>query len=866
MSKHPRLADKLILLYTLRVNPLIRTHADLARALGIAKQTVSTWLHGTATSVGDRIPHGKVPLISKLFDIGELWWTLPFEEFEEKVKDKLERAEKSKYTKPDEVTVSFLPITGAHVYGRDKEIAMLDEAWSNSQVNVFQLLAFGGVGKSSLVNAWLATLAKDNYRGANRVYAWSFYWQGASSDIKSSGDYFIEHALTWFGDSDPVEGTPWAKAARLVKLIRSSRTLMILDGLEPLQHPPGPKSGQIDNPAVAYLVKELAFENTGLCLITSRLSVGDVASFENGRVRSKQVEYLSDESSVLLLRTMGVVGNSADFTKAARAYTGHALSLSLLAGYLKVVHRGNLSKYREIESLLDDQNNGDHARHLMQAYLDWFSNSTECELLYLVGLFDRAVPLADIQTLCGNTEIEGLTSSLARFSHIDWMYAIKQLEDTGIITTDSQRGALLLDCHPLVRDFLAEKLSNELPSIWVEGNTAIFDFLQDTAVVDPKTMSELEPLFRAVIHGSRAGLYEHAFDVYFNKVKNRQFSMFTEGSHHADQACIRGFFDDKWAGVVPQLSEQATHYLLSCAATNLIYLGDIQDAIEPSQKSIAWFQKNEMWLEAIGSAAPLVSMLIAAGKVDDAIRIMKELEDCVEKTGNAVVRAMASNFKAFAYYVSGRTSEAKVLFEESDKTLVMLDPGCLVNFPTVSSYYCKFLLDLCDCDCDAALERALKTVAWREQKTWQVAIDTTSLLASDLMVLGLIFLKRGDHINAKLNLDRQVGLLKSADEWLYLPVGLNARATYYIKVSDFASAAADLREALDISRRTGAKFGEWESYLNFAHMHLSKSEPAAAGRFLEKARSIEGMEQYRFRNAEIAELEKAVVECKAIAV
>lgn len=855
MSKHPRLADKLVLLYSVRVNPLIRTHADLGRTIGTAKQTISKWIHGTPTSLGDRIPHGKVPVLSKLFGVGELWWTLPFEDFEQKVKAKLERAEQSKYVKPDEVTVSFLPITGAHVYGRDKELAMLDEAWTNSRVNIFQLLAFGGVGKSSLVNAWLASLARDNYRGAIKVYAWSFYWQGASSDIKSSGDYFIEHALTWFGDSDPVEGTPWAKAARLVKLVRATKTLLVLDGLEPLQHPPGPKTGQIDNPAIAYLVKELAFENNGLCLITSRLSVGDIASFEDGRVRSKQVEYLSDESSVLLLRTMGVVGNAVDFTAAARVYTGHALSLSLLAGYLKVVHRGNLGKYREIDSLLDDQNNGDHARNLMQAYLDWFAGSTECELLYLVGLFDRAVALKDIQKLCRESEIAGLTSGLARFSQVDWMYAIKQLEESRIITADSQRGDLLLDCHPLVRDFLAEKLGNELPAIWCDGNTAIFYFLQKATVEDPNTMAELEPLFRAVIHGTRAGLYKEAYDVYFAKIK-KGYSMLTKGSHYADQACIKSFFIEPWSLVQPSLSENAKFYLLVSAATNLMSLGQVDEAIEPSYSSLSWFIKNNKYADAVNIAGPLVSMLIAAGRIGEATRLLETVSKAVKGINNPVLTAIDQNFRAYINYLLGSRSEAKALFEESDKVIVQLDPGCLVTFPTVSSYYCKFLLEMGDSD--AALERALKTVAWRQQKTWQVAVDTTSLLASDLMVLGLIFLERGDYANAKLNLDKQVELLKSADEWLYLPVGLNARAIFYIKKSEFSSAAADLRDALDISRRTGAKFGEWESYLNFAHLHLAKSEHAAAGRFLDKARSIQGMEQYKFRNAEIAELEKAI--------
>lgn len=855
MSKHPRLADKLIFLYTKRVNPLIRTHADLGRHIGIAKQTISKWLHGTATSAGNRIPHGKVPVLSKLFELEELWWTLSFEDFEDKVSEALYKKEMNKFTKPDEVTVSFLPITGAHVYGREKELSILDQAWINPQVNILQLIAFGGVGKSSLVNAWLELLSKDSYRGAKRVYAWSFYWQGASSDIKSSGDYFIEHALTWFGDSDPVEGTPWAKAARLVRLIRSSKTLFILDGLEPLQHPPGSKGGQIDNPAVAFLVKELAFENPGLCLITSRLGVGDLTSFENGRVRTKRIGYLSDESSTLLLRTMGVVGSAEDFTNAARTYAGHALSLSLLAGYLKVVHLGNLSKYREIGSLLDDQEKGDHARHLMQAYLDWFAGSTECELLFLIGLFDRAVSLTDLEGICAKAKIEGLTVALSKLSEPQWMYAIKQLDDSRIVSVDSQKDSVYLDCHPLVRDFLAEKLSIEYPKIWLQGNKAIFEYLQSTALDDPKSMTELEPLFRAVIHGTRAELYGEAFQLYFTKIK-QGYSMLTKGSHYADQSCIRAFFATPWLDVKESLPEDAKFFLIVSAATNLMSLGQIEEAIEPSYRSLNWFLQNAKYEEAMNIAGPLVSMLIAAGGLAEATKVMEKVTDVVAKIDNQVLSALHKNFEAYTQYLLGFESQSRRLFEDSDRVIVRLDPECPVTFPTVSSYYCKFLLDTGEHS--AALERALMPMSWRNEKSWQVAVDTTSLLASDLLVLGLIYLQLGDTHKAKLNLDKQVGLLKSADEWLYLPVGLNARASYFIHEGDYSAAAADLTEALEISHRTGAKFSEWESYLSFAHLYVARSDYASAARFLSKAQSIEGMNAYKFRELEIADLQDTI--------
>ncbi len=76
------------------------------------------------------------------------------------------------------------------------------------------LVAWGGVGKSTLVNKWLEHMAADNYRGARRVFAWSFYSQGTNQPA-TSADLFIAEALKWFGDADPAQGSPWDKGGRL---------------------------------------------------------------------------------------------------------------------------------------------------------------------------------------------------------------------------------------------------------------------------------------------------------------------------------------------------------------------------------------------------------------------------------------------------------------------------------------------------------------------------------------------------------------------------------------------------------------------------------------------------------------------------
>ncbi|HKQ07389.1 MAG TPA: hypothetical protein VJ464_19850 [Blastocatellia bacterium] len=204
----------------------------------------------------------------------------------------------------DKISIARLPTSGPDLFGRGAELQLLDDAWANPNINIVTFIAWGGVGKTALVNHWLKQrMARDNYRGAERVYGWSFYSQG-TSERAASADLFIDQALRWFGDTDPTAGSPWGKGERLARFIRQSRTLLILDGLEPLQYPPGHYEGRLKDAAMQALLVELAAGQPGLCVISTRERVGDLVEFENGTVIQHELEQLSPQAGAQLLRAL----------------------------------------------------------------------------------------------------------------------------------------------------------------------------------------------------------------------------------------------------------------------------------------------------------------------------------------------------------------------------------------------------------------------------------------------------------------------------------------------------------------------------------------------------------------------------------
>jgi hypothetical protein len=71
---------------------------------------------------------------------------------------------------PKKISVARLPVTGSDVFGREEDVAFLDDAWANQDVNVVSIVAWAGVGKSTLVNHWLRRMAAEKYRSAELVF------------------------------------------------------------------------------------------------------------------------------------------------------------------------------------------------------------------------------------------------------------------------------------------------------------------------------------------------------------------------------------------------------------------------------------------------------------------------------------------------------------------------------------------------------------------------------------------------------------------------------------------------------------------------------------------------------------------------
>ena len=316
--------------------------------------------------------------------------------------------------------------------GRETELVDLDQVWEGSpKQNIVTIVAWGGVGKTSLVAHWTALkLARSGHGSIERYFDWSFYHQGTRREGNISGasnvasaDIFIKEALEFFGDRDLAmsNADAWQKGERLARLVGQYRTLLILDGLEALQDA---KTGDLRDEALCVLLRGLAANNRGLCIITTRQHLSELAMWRMTTAAEWDLKRLSDDAGAELLKELGVNGQDIEKRELSANVRGHALTLTLLGRFLKRAHHGDIRRVDRVNlEKVSEKEQGGHAFRVIAAYERWFEDNgckTELAILRMLGLFDRPATPDCLEAL-RDPPIPGLTDVLASLSQTNGM-------------------------------------------------------------------------------------------------------------------------------------------------------------------------------------------------------------------------------------------------------------------------------------------------------------------------------------------------------------------------------------------------------------------------------------------------------------
>jgi hypothetical protein len=771
------------------------------------------------------------------------------------------RERKQDFFQP-KISLAKLPTTGKDLFGREAELQMLDDAWTDPHRNILSLVAWGGVGKTALVNEWLNRMELDNYRGAERVYGWSFYSQGTREDKQASADTFFEDALAWFGYQGEPLKSPWEKGKELAQLIKQHKTLLILDGLEPLQYPPGEQEGVLRDQGLQALLKDLARFNPGLCVITTRSAIADLENFVDKSTKRVLLENLSPQAGRQLLREAGVTkGTDKELESASIEYGGHALALNLLGKYIAVRFGGEIRERDKIKKLTYEKDKqGKHARNVMHSYEIWLQGTPELDLLYIMGLFDRPVPLAEIEALKQKPVIKDLTDSLQRLSDEDWDFMFQHLRDLRLLAEKDEHRPDSVDCHPLIREHFGEKLKANNPKAWQEAHSRLYKYYKSPPQKEyPDTLEEMEPLFAAVAHGCQAGDCTKVWEeVFWTRIRrgNEYYIYRKLGAFGSDLAALSNFFKNSWSKPTDEISEQKQALVLSQAGFCLRALGRLREAAQPLQADLEMAIKQKDCRGCAQEAGNLSELYLTLGDVLKAVAYALQSVNFADRSGNGFQKYSKRTTLADAQHQAGELAAVEQLFQEAESLQQQRQPEYRYLYSLRGFQFCDLLLS----------QGKVREVLERAKQTIDIAINNKRLLdiALDKLSLGrAYFLQaqsegKNDYKQAADYLNAAVAGLRDAGQQDDLPRGLFACAFLYRVQNEFSRAWDDLVEAYEIAER--GSMGLWlaDYPLEAARLCLAEGKTEDAAGHLTDAKRLVAETGYHRRDPEVLVLEAQV--------
>lgn len=757
------------------------------------------------------------------------------------------------WSPPEKIDIEHLPMTGGELFGRQKQLEMLDKAWKSNHTNIVSFVAWGGVGKSTMVNKWLERMATDNYRGARQVFAWSFHSQGTNEKV-TSADIFIYEALRWFGDSNPKAGSSWDKGERLAELIRKEKTLLVLDGMEPLQSSDYER-GKVRDPGMATFLSELARNNEGLCIITTREDVADLALFPETTCQ-ENLEQVSAEAGRAILRISGVQGSDAELEAATLDFGYHAFALTLLGAYLQKISGHHISSASLIPDMDILEADGRHPRRMMEAFEKHFGKGPEVELLRMLGLFTQPAEYGAIVDLLSPPDIMGLNEHVQRLSEADWLRLLQKLRQDKLIAHESKYEPDILDCHPLIREHFGQKLKESNPAAWKEAHSRLYEYYKSQVREYPDTIEEMAPLYQAVAHGCEAGRHQEAmYYVFQARIRRRyeSFSMHKLGAFGADLATLSGFFKSLWFQPVDGLIEGSKAYALNEAGFCLQALGRLAEAAQPMQAGLDARIAQEDWKNAAISAGNLSQIQLTLGNVTIALDYANKSVEYADRSADARQRMLWQVLMADVMHQTGHLSEAETAFVEAEGMQKEQQPEYPLLYSLQGFQYCDLLLR--QGKYKEVLARAGKTLEWVKTQDWllDIALDHLSLGCAHLLKTQQ---ERGnDFTKAVAHLDKAVEGLRQSGQKDYLPRGLLARAELHRVQGEFEKARHDLDEATIIAERGSMRLHKSDCHLEYARLYLAMDKKEDARDNLETAKEMIEEMGYHRRDVDVVELE-----------
>jgi tetratricopeptide (TPR) repeat protein len=535
-------------------------------------------------------------------------------------------------------------------------------------------------------------------------------------------------------------------------------------------------------------------------LLTSRLYPKELDDLD-GCLR-KDLERMDKEDAFEFFHRQGVKGTRAEIEMACESVGYHPLSLRLLSGM--IVHDpknpGDIRewlKYHLVPELKGKEghnilelayNSLDAKKQRFISRLSAFRNPMDYEALSIFNLFGSEEKVNEV---------------------------LLELVDRGMLFRDEMSNKF--DLHPIVRKYCYDRLRDKESIHFILGD--YFAEIPEPEKIE--SVDDLAPVIELYHHTVRAGRYDEAYNLYYNRIWGLIYYKF--GAYQTEIELLRALFPDGKDELPRLKKENAQAWTLNELANSYLRLGQSRNAIKILKNAIELDKKigGENWKKVgLGNLAFNQNQI---GELDAAeFNFRRRIELCCEIKDVFL--------EAVGHMELGRLLAYRGKFKRSENELNVaqkvfddfVEKGGSTNFISVVRAY-KSIHFLLMSNAEEALDSAKKACELADVEHYERDVILAEYLLGAAHLMKGNFVEAEKHLTEALTRDRKIYLVELEPDILLEFVKLQFKQNHKEEALKFAE------EALQIADRCEYRLKQTDIHNFLAEFYLDAGD-------LEKAR------------------------------
>ncbi|MCB8980267.1 MAG: trypsin-like peptidase domain-containing protein [Ardenticatenaceae bacterium] len=732
------------------------------------------------------------------------------------------------------------------------------------------------------------------------IFWWGFY-------DNQNVDEFFEAALDFVsgGQIDPTRMRSSSVRAQVIAaMLANERYLFVLDGLEVLQRQEGDEYGLLRSPDLQTFLELFAAPgHSSFCLITSRAPLLDLLAYTS--YTHRDVGPVSVPDGRALLRQLGVTGPNTALDQLVRQWDGHALTLSLLGSFLKWQHDGDITFANEFNALVGSQHAAtlpedapDEARqrysHVHRVLRRYDEHLTVAERAFMTlfsafrtpvapdafarvfrgksadfaddadekpGFLDRLLNRtpkgrgeAVIRPGGGQADGLPLQGVLAKLDEVEFEELLARL--VGYRLLRHNEAADTYTTHPLVRSHYLALLTGSGQA--EKTHDQLKDYYLALAGDTPHqpTLADLAPLIEVVYHACRAGAYDEAWDIYWQRFQaGRAIIIHILGAYETNLNILFGFFRDGNTSQEPQVSKaNIKSWILNEVGLCLMNLGRLATAVPFYERAVKLYAEQKDWSNASAGYQNLADLNANLGRLAASATAAEEALTLARRAENKWNEGVSLAWKGWSSHLIGEKELASKSFEQMEDLYKEHEKEPF-GYSLPGIQHAEHLRRVGQADYARRVTAANLEILTRLRIINQISMCHRVLGELDADAGGAEAIAAArDHFDTALTIARSISFravlieaLLARGRWaaklVYadLTVAPDTSTTTPIvpgHLSGLTQAFSDLREALGYATDGGYRRYEADSRTALAWAHLASNNPAAAKQEASRAQTM----------------------------